>query len=278
MMRKMIALLAASCSLLIMSASVQAEVSYGDIYADAVADAMARHNEMVNSGDLTEGFYSAISYTLSDITGDGLDELIVQQVIGKHWAEYWIYGTDGYGCYHMGDFGCDSAGSRGDLYGFVEGILYEEAYKGSLSLGFAEWTGDGFSVTKLHEGSYGRDADPPTIPDLSAYYDSSRLLNEITGFEELHDGTYVQKKSSSSSGDKFDLDNYAYRSVTTTDSKGALVFQSEPNGSFMFDYEFWDGDDIYVNLDWRQDGYAIAYRDGVYGYVDAGYIDWDSEF
>ena len=27
-----------------------------------------------------------------------------------------------------------------------------------------------------------------------------------------------------------------------------------------------------MNLNWRQDGYAIAYEDGVYGYVDAGYI------
>ena len=43
-------------------------------------------------------------------------------------------------------------------------------------------------------------------------------------------------------------------------SKGALIFQTSPNGSFMNDYEFWNGDRIYVNLNWRQDGYAIAYQ------------------
>ena len=57
-------------------------------------------------------------------------------------------------------------------------------------------------------------------------------------------------------------------------SKGALIFQTSPNGSFMNDYEFWNGDRIYVNLNWRQDGYAIAYQNGVYGYVDANYINW----
>ena len=75
------------------------------------------------------------------------------------------------------------------------------------------------------------------------------------------------------SSDRFDLDNYGYRTVVTN-GKGALVFQNSPDGTFMNDYQYNDGDRIYVNLDWRQDGYAIAYEDGVYGYVDASYILW----
>ena len=55
---------------------------------------------------------------------------------------------------------------------------------------------------------------------------------------------------------------------------GSLVFQREPRGEFMTEYSYWDGQQIYVNLGWRQDGYAIAYEDGVYGYVDAQYINW----
>ena len=35
-----------------------------------------------------------------------------------------------------------------------------------------------------------------------------------------------------------------------------------------------DGDRIFVNVDYRERGYALAYKNGVYGYVDAGYIDW----
>ena len=74
--------------------------------------------------------------------------------------------------------------------------------------------------------------------------------------------------------DRFDLTSYEYRRVKTDNSKGALVFQSSPNGSFMNRYQFWNGDRIFVHPYWRQDGYAIAYQDGVYGYVDEDYINW----
>ena len=74
------------------------------------------------------------------------------------------------------------------------------------------------------------------------------------------------------SSDRFDLDNYGYRTVVTN-GKGALVLQNSPDGTFMNDYQYNEGDRIYVNLDWRQDGYAIAYQNGTYGYVDAKYID-----
>ena len=73
--------------------------------------------------------------------------------------------------------------------------------------------------------------------------------------------------------DRYDLDNYGYRTVTEK-GRGSLVFQSSPKGSFMREYRYHDGDAIFVNLTWRQNGYAIAYEDGVYGYVDASYIDW----
>ena len=76
--------------------------------------------------------------------------------------------------------------------------------------------------------------------------------------------------------DRYDLDDFDYRTVKTR-GKGKLVFQTKPRGSFMSEYSFSDGDRIYVNLDWRQDGYAIAYQNGDYGYVDAGYIDWGSD-
>lgn len=76
-----------------------------------------------------------------------------------------------------------------------------------------------------------------------------------------------------SSGGKYDLDDFGYRTVKTN-GRGSLVFQEEPRGDFMYGHKFWDGDRIYVNVDYREDGYAIAYEDGVYGYVDARYIDW----
>ncbi len=81
---------------------------------------------------------------------------------------------------------------------------------------------------------------------------------------------------SAMASDKYDLDNFGYRTVKTR-GRGNLVFQSKPGGSFMSEYSFKNGDRIYVNLDWREDGYAIAYKNGDYGYVDASYIDWGGD-
>ena len=86
------------------------------------------------------------------------------------------------------------------------------------------------------------------------------------------DASYIDWRSTSSD-DARDLSNFEYREVDT-DGRGSLIFQKSPRGSFMFDHSYSDGDWIYVNVDWRKDGYAIAYEDGVFGYVDASYIDW----
>ena len=76
--------------------------------------------------------------------------------------------------------------------------------------------------------------------------------------------------------DRYDLDDFGYRTVKTY-GRGKLVFQNSPRGSFMSEYAFSNGDPIFVNLDWREDGYAIAYENGDYGYVDASYIDWGGD-
>lgn len=74
--------------------------------------------------------------------------------------------------------------------------------------------------------------------------------------------------------DRYDLNLYEYRQVTEQ-GRGSLVFQQSPHGSFIKRFKYHDGDWIYVNVKWRQDGYAMAYENGTYGYVDASYIDWD---
>ena len=256
------------------SVPVSAAQTYESVYEEAFSEASTRHARMVNNGEVWDP-YDEIGYALADITGDGIYELLFRQVTGKHYAEYWVYGCNGYDSYYMGDFGCDAY----LMYGYQSGVLYRENYKGSVTLGLAEWTGDDFVTTILYEGSYDREGEPPTIWDLSDYYDPRRLLARIPDFVPLDvEIPALWETSGDTAGfsdDKFNLSNYAYRTVKTDNSKGALVFQTSPNGSFMNDYEFWNGDRIYVNLDWRQDGYAIAYQDGVYGYVDAKYINWN---
>lgn len=73
--------------------------------------------------------------------------------------------------------------------------------------------------------------------------------------------------------DKYDLSLYGYRQVAEK-GRGSLVFQESPRGSSIKGFKYHDGDWIYVNVKWRQDGYAMAYENGTYGYVDASYIDW----
>ena len=279
MTKKIISAVFSSLFLLaVLSAAVYAGPDYDSIYAESLEEALARHNEMISRGSAYSTSYNRISYAYSDITDDGYKELIVIQVVSKHAAEYWVYSYNGSSVDYMGDFECDAD----QLYGYRKGILYRESYKGGLGLYAAEWNGSGFTVQELYWGSYDRNGTPPEITDLSAYYDSDRLLEKLPEFRELsadsygNAGLYASEGSGSTqNADRFDLSNYVHRTVVTTDSRGALVFQSSPNGSFMFDYQFWNGDDIYVNLTWRQDGYAIAYKNGVYGYVDASYINWD---
>ena len=88
------------------------------------------------------------------------------------------------------------------------------------------------------------------------------------------DASYIDwGTSTSTTYDPHSFSHFGYRTVNTH-GQGALVFQTAPGGSFLSDHQFWTGDSIYVNLDWREQGYAIAYEDGVYGYVDASYINW----
>ena len=93
-------------------------------------------------------------------------------------------------------------------------------------------------------------------------------------------GTGSSSSPGSSSGkasskyDPHNLADFAYRTVSIAPGLGSLVFQTEPGGSFLSDHTFWSGDQIYVNIYWRENGYALAYDNGTYGYVDAGYIDW----
>ena len=71
-----------------------------------------------------------------------------------------------------------------------------------------------------------------------------------------------------------DLSDYEYLTVRSK-GRGSLVFQRAPKGKSISGHKYYDGDQIYVNRYYREDGYAVAYDNGVYGYVDASYIDWD---
>ena len=70
---------------------------------------------------------------------------------------------------------------------------------------------------------------------------------------------------------KYNLNNYAYKTVTVPMGT-LLVMQERPGGEFMSTY-YSNGDSILVNMRYAENGYLLAYKNGVYGYVDMNYVN-----
>ena len=69
----------------------------------------------------------------------------------------------------------------------------------------------------------------------------------------------------------YNLNYYEYRTVSVPVGT-LLVMQDRPGGEFMSTY-FMNGESIYVNMRYAQNGYLLAYKNGVYGYVDMQYVN-----
>lgn len=69
----------------------------------------------------------------------------------------------------------------------------------------------------------------------------------------------------------YNLNYYEYRTVSVPMGT-LLVMQERPGGEFMSTY-FTNGESIYVNMRYAQNGYLLAYKNGVYGYVDMQYVN-----
>ena len=169
---------------------VYASDSYRTIYADAFSDAYLRHDKMIEDGVL-DNKYNTISYSLCDISGDQFKELIIRQVNGKHNAYYWIYGYNGTSDVYLGEFTGDV--DFDGLFGYQQGVLFRESYKGFVSLCSANWDGSSFIVNTLYEGEYDRSGSPPSVYELSAYYDSQRLLEQAPDFTECDELSLLEE-------------------------------------------------------------------------------------
>ena len=68
----------------------------------------------------------------------------------------------------------------------------------------------------------------------------------------------------------YNLGYFAYRTVSVP-AGTLLVMQERPRGPFMSTY-YTDGESIFVNMRYADSGYLLAYKNGVYGYVDMQYV------
>ena len=86
---------------------------------------------------------------------------------------------------------------------------------------------------------------------------SSEDLERVAGGESAQDVRY-------------NLSFFAYRTVSVPQGT-LLVMQERPGGDFMSTY-YMDGEAIFVNMRYSENGYLIAYKNGVFGYVDMKYV------
>ena len=150
---------------------------------DAVfADAANRHNTCGAHEP-----YNGISYTVLDINGDGVKELIFDQFLDKHGHLFWIYRINNGSWEYMGDVEHDA--DVNNLRGYRNGIVFRECYKGSIQLYQALWNGSSFEKTQLMSGQFDRNGEPPTMDDLAAqgYYNASEVTDITPGFKDLAD-------------------------------------------------------------------------------------------
>ena len=187
-------------------------------YREAFRDAKKFHEEQTaerlsqeTHTQESEIPYNGISYTLCDITGDGIRELIVAQVTNKHSETIRIYSlTDGKP-YLMGETYGDTVDSI--CAGYRSGYLYWSGYKGSYGLYYKEWNGTVFSDSTLFEGTWDYwergegPKEPLSFEELGEYYDQSRITD--------HPAEWVQIGSFDFYTEEHDLEMY--------DGKGAAA-------------------------------------------------------
>ena len=69
-----------------------------------------------------------------------------------------------------------------------------------------------------------------------------------------------------------DLSKYVYKTVCNLPTGTCLVMQYSPAGAAMPNTQYWNGDAIFVHKIFYENGYLLAYRNGIYGFVDAQYV------
>ena len=67
------------------------------------------------------------------------------------------------------------------------------------------------------------------------------------------------------------LKNYVYRTVANLPMGTYLQMQANPNGAFMSTM-YSTGEPIFVNRFYSESGYLLAFKNGIYGFVDGRYV------
>ena len=115
------------------------------------------------------------------------------------------------------------------------------------------------AVRKPNEDADHRD---PVIPT-----EGGKNMSEVTLNNEELEGV---AGGAMSQYEIYNLSNYVFRRVSVPQGT-LLVMQDSPGGAFL-PTSYKNGEQILVNRYYSLAGYLVAFKDGVYGFVDAKYV------
>ena len=92
----------------------------------------AAFEEAISRSDAYGGFenYNGLYYTMGDITGDGIDELIFSKSMDKHLGYFWVYGCSNSSSYYMGEVEEEAANQP--AYGYKQALFLQSLIKVGL--------------------------------------------------------------------------------------------------------------------------------------------------
>ena len=243
--------------------SADASIDYVSAYSDAIQDAESRHQEYADRSS-----YNGIGYTIFDMDGDGVKELLVMQITSKHAAYNWVYKTDGSASRYVGQFESDSYHYYN--FGYKNGILYQESYKGSVSLFHAKLTADGISVEWIYEGHYDRDGEPPGYGDLVSCYEADEVYELAPELVPLYDTSLMIEASGDSSSWKSEYLEHIEEIIRD------VYNNDHTNKELFFELAYIDDDDIpelILNSSIHSDpGYVFTYFGGKFNSFSTGAV------
>ena len=159
-------------------------LDYSTVYEGAFQDVETRKVNSVVSNSL---FYS-----LFDMHGDGIKELVFWQHAGNQSNLLWIYTCSGNVWNYMGEIE-DAAINPDTIYGYQNGFICQ----GNLKMGsqidsvmeYYRWNGSAFENQILFSGSFTDPYDIPSVEQLGerGYYDPPLIIEKAPPFRDVSD-------------------------------------------------------------------------------------------
>jgi len=159
--------------------------SYAVVYEGAFADAQLRKEPFENTT-------SGLTYTLFDMNGDGMKELMFHFRGDRQFGLIWVYSTDGTTWKYMGEI--ETASLNPDsVYGYDNGFIMCAPLKFrdhfEVAASHYKWNGASFEDILLLSNSYNTLEEIPSIEQLgeAGYYNMSLVTEKAPAFLDVSD-------------------------------------------------------------------------------------------